>query len=329
MVLLSGRVQLLSPEMGIGPVWRSHFQLPVPRLTSGFTAELLFSGRDEFNRSHGFRAQIDLSSSPRATFVEPDPVLSPGLAGAFDEDGVMPSSVLSVGNELWMYYVGWKRTEDKPFRTEIGLAISDDGGKSYHRARESAVLGLQADEPFAVSQPCVWQTPDGYQMIYSSVRDWRAHDGRLEPRYLLRRARSSDGLHWRTEKTSALGFASDEEGGLSRPTILHRNRLAFLLYSYRSWRGFRTDKESAYRLGFAYSADGETWTRRDGALGFSEQAEPGTWDFLMQAYPALLEWGNTLFCFYSGNGFGRSGLGYATLDVNSLGDELEAINPTM
>ena len=313
-VLLTGRTLLLSPSLGRGPIWRSHFQLPIPHVLSESSLLLVYSGRDALNRSHGFRARIDMSTKPRVAEVATVPLLYPGGPGAFDEQGAMPSSLLSVEGNLWMYYIGWARAGDLPFRTEIGLAISSDGGSNFERVRETPVFPLQDDEPFAVSQPIVWQTSDGFEMIYSSVREWRHHEGKLEPRYLLRRARSRNGHDWHVDARPVLGFASDDEGGFSRATILRQGDSWHMMYGFRSWRDYREAGSGAYRLGYATSLNGgDSWIRGDGGVRFAESAEPSEWDRMMQSYPALLAWGDDVYCFYSGNGFGQAGIGYSKL----------------
>ena len=67
------------------------------------------------------------------------------------------------------------------------------------------------------------------------------------------------------------------------------------------------DKE--YRTGAAASSDGLVWHRDDTLVGI-ERASHG-WDSEMVCYPVRLAVGNKAFTFYSGNGMGRTGFGYA------------------
>ena len=63
-------------------------------------------------------------------------------------------------------------------------------------------------------------------------------------------------------------------------------------------------------LGYAESADGVEWQRRDELVGI-DVGEDG-WDSEMIAYPCVVVHGDREYMFYNGNGFGRSGFGYAT-----------------
>lgn len=80
-------------------------------------------------------------------------------------------------------------------------------------------------------------------------------------------------------------------------------------YSRRDVDGFRDRRKSMYRAGFAISEDGISWTRRDD-LAALEPSQDG-WDSEAIAYPYAIKIVDRLLLFYNGNGFGRTGFGYA------------------
>jgi hypothetical protein len=82
-------------------------------------------------------------------------------------------------------------------------------------------------------------------------------------------------------------------------------------YSYRGLENYRTDKSNSYRIGYAESADGIEWIRKDDYLGLD--VSPSGWDSEMVAYPYIYADATKKYMFYNGNGFGRSGLGCAVL----------------
>jgi predicted GH43/DUF377 family glycosyl hydrolase len=82
-------------------------------------------------------------------------------------------------------------------------------------------------------------------------------------------------------------------------------------YSYRGIKDYRTDKKHAYRIGYAESSDGIKWTRKDDIVGI-DVSEDG-WDSQMIAYPYVYEHEGRKYMIYNGNGFGKSGFGYAVL----------------
>jgi hypothetical protein len=84
-----------------------------------------------------------------------------------------------------------------------------------------------------------------------------------------------------------------------------------MLYSYRDVSGYRTDRAQSYRLGYAESADGLEWTRRDNEAGIERSATG--WDSEMIEYCYHYQYHDRSYLFYNGNGFGQTGIGYAEL----------------
>jgi hypothetical protein len=72
---------------------------------------------------------------------------------------------------------------------------------------------------------------------------------------------------------------------------------------------FRGD---AYRIGYAESPDGYTWTRMDDRAGI--EASVDGWDSEMIEYPHVFEHDARLYMLYDGSRYGRTGFGLAVLD---------------
>jgi hypothetical protein len=85
-----------------------------------------------------------------------------------------------------------------------------------------------------------------------------------------------------------------------------------MFYSRRSIVNFRQDKKAQYRAGYASSPDGIHWTRKDEEAGIDVSADG--WDSEAIAYPYCIRVRGTLVMFYNGNGFGKTGFGYAIAD---------------
>ncbi len=82
-------------------------------------------------------------------------------------------------------------------------------------------------------------------------------------------------------------------------------------YAYRKKGNYRLDKELSYRIGHAVSDDGKQWIRRDELAGIDVSTKG--WDSEMITYPNIVNYKGEKFMFYNGNGFGRTGFGYAIL----------------
>ena len=306
--------QILVPPTSSTGVWRTHCQAPILLPLTEKRWRLIFAGRDERNRSHGFIAELDLGSGVKLIDLRTVPVLSPGKKGTFDAEGAMPASVVVRGPELWLYYTGWSVRRDVPFQTAIGLAVSQDGGLSFERVTSGPVLAQGIDDEFSVLAPLVVDVDGALRMFYPSVVSWQEWKERLEPRYALKSACSHDGLHWVTSKEFVLDFSNAQEGGISRPSVIRHGGMFHMWYSHRGWKDYRTHATTSYKFGYAVSQDADKWRRCDDQVAFVNPPEPDEWDGLMQAYPTVIRFEDELLCFYCGNGFGQAGIGYATLE---------------
>jgi sucrose-6-phosphate hydrolase SacC (GH32 family) len=84
---------------------------------------------------------------------------------------------------------------------------------------------------------------------------------------------------------------------------------------YHMWFSVFDMQSKGYRLGYARSPDGVKWTR------YYEQIlplTPGDFDSSNQSYPYVVDMGQQLWMFYTGNSFGSTGIGLATLDKDKL-----------
>ena len=144
--------------------------------------------------------------------------------------------------------------------------------------------------------------------------------GQPEPFYHLKYAESADGVKWRREGVVAIDFKSKDEAGIVKASVLKED-IYKMWYSHRNASNYRTSKENSYRIGYAESCDGIRWTRRDELAGIDVSDEG--WDSEMIEYPHVIKANGQKYLFYNGNGFGRTGFGYATSDGSAeLMDEL-------
>lgn len=275
---------------------------------------MFFCARDENNRSHVFFA--DLMARPPWTLVSKKAtlVLSPGLPGTFDAVGVMPTSLVRQGDELWMYYIGWSQRLDVPYHNAIGVARSLDNGATFERFLPGPVVGTGIYEPYFCGTADVERrTQDDWVMWYMSATEWRMDGERPEPRYNLKRAVSQDGLHWDHGQEVAIDYLNEDEGGIARATVLQKDGSHWMWFCYRGAKGYRGEGSQAYRLGVAWSQDGDTWERLPDQPVFESQPGEQDFDAHMQCYPIVFGTGAESYLFYNGSDFGQTGIGVARL----------------
>jgi hypothetical protein len=298
---------LFRPE-GQGGWLNSHAQVPTALLLED-RIRVYISSRPTPGFSLTGWVDLDRARPERVLGVSPAPILDPGCRGSFDEHGIMPASVLATGDEVRLYYSGWCRLAgDAPYHNSTGLAVSDDGGRTFRRACPGPVLDRGPWEPLSATSPCVLRHEETWHAFYSSGRAWIEVDGKPEHVYDIHHATSADGIEWQRHREPAIPQSFAEEA-LTRPTILREPDGGWAMwYCHRGSRGFRGGGD-AYRIGFARSADLFSWDRLDARSGITVSDDG--WDSEMIAYPCVLDVDGRRILFYNGNHFGRDGFGWA------------------
>jgi hypothetical protein len=253
---------------------------------------------------------LDRQDPTRVVHVNDRPLLPLGGVGAFDQYGVMPGNVVRVGNEVFLYYVGWMRTEGAPYIHAIGLAISEDEGATFRRYAEGPLFGRTPREPFLQNSPFVGRFGDMFHMWYSSGIAWIDDGGRAESIYVMMHATSRDGIEWHREGVPCLPTVLEHEVQ-TNPSVIRVGNRYYMWFCYLSGIARRTPGRG-YRMGVAWSDDLVTW-HRDDTLGVVTPSEEG-WDSEMICYPGLFECDGRRYMLYSGNYFGRDGFGIAIQD---------------
>lgn len=286
--------------------WARHYAFPpTPLLRENGVLRLYLAFCDANVVGRVGYVDVRAESPGEIIAVSERPVLDIGEPGMFDENGVVPTCVVQVGDRLFMYYVGYQVGSKVRYFQFQGLAISSDGGDSFHRARRVPVLERSHAEPLNRTSAFVRRCGDRFQMWYVGGGEWTTVGEKPLPVYNLRYTESPDGVTWGSEGRVCLDFADQDEHAFGRPWVWEEDGGLAMTYSIRT-------RSKDYRLGFARSADGITWERHDEEVGID--VSPSGWDSEMIAYASRVEVDRKTFLFYNGNGRGRSGFGYAELE---------------
>jgi hypothetical protein len=276
--------------------------VPIARHLEGDVYRIYFSTRDAQNRSFTHCLTLDITEPGRTIEVGKEPVLSPGEPGYFDDSGAMASCVVPVGEQLYMYYIGWNLTKTVPFRNSIGLAISEDG-VHFRRASEGPVLDRNTYDRCFTASSCVLKEGDLFRMWYLSAFKWTKQGDGWRHHYHIKYAESDDGIIWRPTGRVAIDFKDASEYAISVPRVIREDGI------YKMWYSYRGD---AYRIGYAESEDGLQWTRLDERVKLD--CSPGQWDSDMVCYPFIFDHAGKRYMLYNGNGYGQTGFGLAVLE---------------
>jgi hypothetical protein len=279
----------------------SHASVPIVSSEDDGTHRLLFSSRDADGRSHVGAAVLDVDAE-RVTGYDPEPLLSPGVLGTFDDHGAMGSCLVRRDGWDYLYYIGWTLGVTVPFYTFIGCALREAGTGPFSRISEGPILGRGPLDPFFTTAPWVLVEDGVWRTWYATGTGWDDFAGAQRPlhHYHIRYAESDDGLTWRRDGRVCIDYVDGEEFALTRPCVVRDGDL------YRMWYSRRGH---AYRIGYAESGDGLEWTRRDEEVGID--ASPDGWDSEMVEYPFVFDAEGRRFLVYNGNGYGETGIGWA------------------
>ncbi len=251
---------------------------------------------------------LDRSDPSRVIGVAERPILDLGEPGTFDQFGAMSGTVARVGNEVLIYYAGWTRGLGVPYHHALGLAISHDDGRTFARYGKGPVLTRTPNEPFIQNSPFVIEFDGVLHMWYSTGLGWIEHAGKMESVYVVVHATSKDGRTWDRDGKPCIEYIVDHECQ-TNPSVVKIGNRYHMWFCYRPGLDFR-NAARGYRIGYAWSDDLATWHRND-ALGELEPSPGSAWDSEMVCYPCVIEVDGQLLMFYSGNGFGETGFGYA------------------
>lgn len=277
---------------------------PTPLLIAPDKLRIFVSFCDSDMMGRAAYVDVDPNDPKKILCVSDKPILDIGQAGHFDESGIMPTCVLSVGEKLYMYYVGYQRGQKVRYYQFSGLAISIDQGESFSRVQVVPILERSQEESLNRTAPFVIFEEGVFRMWYVAGSEWTEIDGKSMPVYNLHYAKSIDGIHWPNQGKRCLDFQNEDEYVIGRPWLIKEEG------GYKMFLSSRT-RSKGYRIGYAESNDGVNWTRLDQLMDL-DISKTG-WDSEMLAYASIFQYQDKTYMFYNGNDCGRTGFGYAIL----------------
>src|SRR3954466_3338127 len=91
--------------------------------------------------------------------------------------------------------------------------------------------------------------------------------------YKIGHATSADGISWVKEGRQLIPDKLNADECQALPTVTYFNNRYHMFFCYRQAFGFRTDNNSAYRIGYAFSHNMVDWTRDDDSAGIDVSDE--------------------------------------------------------
>ena len=284
--------------------WAKHSALqPTPYLVDDQTLRVFVGFRDDMGVSRIGFVDLDVDNPSLVLGISEEPALDIGIPGAFDENGVVPCAVLEREEKLYLYYAGYQLGQNVRFCVFAGLAISENGGKTFVRYSQAPIMD-RTDEAllFRVIHSIIFE--DGvWKAWYGGGGAYTTGTTRKLPIYDIRYIESRDGINF--GKLGKICIAlRDDEHRVGRPYVVKEEGVYKMFYAAAT-------ESMGYRLAYAESFNGIDWTRKDNEIGI-DVSENG-WDSETISYPSIVKNRGLVYLFYNGNNMGIDGFGYAVL----------------
>lgn len=290
----------------------SHSQVPITEILNDKRWRIYYSSRDKMNRSYTSYIDVEAGNPQNIIFIHNKPIIGLGKSGTFDDSGIMPTCILSNNGTKYLFYIGWNVGVTVPYHNSIGLAICNGNDNHFEKLSEGPIIDKSIVDPYFTGTAFVLLENKVWKMWYLSCTKWEIINNKFEPFYHIKYAESLDGIDWKREGTVAIDYSGEKEGGICSASVIKEKGLYKMWYSYRYCTDYRNNPNASYRIGYAESINGIKWRRMDKAVGIGLSSDG--WDSLMLAYPNVIVWNNKKYMFYNGNGFGKTGFGYAVLE---------------
>lgn len=287
----------------------SHAMIPTPVRLNDDVTRVFVTFCDALGVGRPGYVDVSAKDPLQVLGVSQQPLLDLGKPGTFDENGMLACGVTDLGNgRMFMYYVGFELGTKIRYRLLTGLAISEDGGNTFSRFASTPVLERSSTELYFRCGPYCLYDLQLFRLWYVAGSEWIDLDGKSMPVYDIRYAESDDGINWPDHGEVQIPITDPDEHGFGRPCVIAKPG-----GGYRMFYSVRRRSFGAYRLGYAESADGNTWARMDEQLNLDVTPEAFDSDAIMYAAPIEID--GKLYVFYNGNNFGRDGFAAAVLEA--------------
>lgn len=284
--------------------WNDNTALtPTPYLLNENVIRVYTGFRDKEGASRIGYVDVSAANPGEVISVPQKPVIELGQPGMFDDNGMILGDVVAFEDTIRLYYVGFQIPSKVKFMAFSGVAISQDGGETFQRYSQAPIMDRTENALFIRAIHTVLYDQGKWKIWYSVGNGWKIIDNIPYPQYDIRYVESKDGLTIEDKQGIHCLSVGPNEYRIGRPRVSKDKNGGFIMR-------FTSDTlDKKYKAGIATSTDGINWMRQEDANELP--CSTSGWDSEMACYPVELEAKGKRYLFYSGNGMGSTGVGYA------------------
>ena len=285
--------------------------VPTPLLTSNNKGILYFSVLDKNNKGQIYSCMFSIIN--RRIFIDSaiKLVLQKGKQGDFDQDGVLPCSIIYSNQRFWLYYIGFKLSSDpsSPYEIKTGVACSNTPDGNFKRVNnQPIVINFAENLLFCTAPHCSVVSENHFELLLTAGYEWEYRNSKAYPKYRLAKASSSDETFSNAtfeyqQFYDASGVAYPDTTGIGRPWILENiNGLTTkICFSKREF-----DNYDLYTAKFSGNS---SWVE-EGVFEINNRrlATIEKINEKMKCFASFITIDKNDFIFYNGNGYGKTGI---------------------
>ena len=277
----------------------SHAANPVVIKIDRNLVRIFFNSRDKNERSSVYSIDFDLDRlRPIPDTLKVQFLLDP--SDSYFKDGVSLGSHFQLDGLSWIGFMGWINPTFKHWYGTIGK-FQLNANLDFESIDEKPWFDLDNQDQTSLSYPAVYTSKNTMHVWYGTTLTWDGGNGEMI--HILKEKVSKD--YVRFESTNRMvEWEMGESQAFSRPSILKIHDHFLMAFSVRG-------NATKYRIGFGLIEDSSSVVKQ--ICTFSTSSSK--WESEMVEYPYLVAHGDSVFMFYNGNGYGKSGIGLAQLIV--------------
>jgi predicted GH43/DUF377 family glycosyl hydrolase len=228
--------------------------------------------------SHKFVMYAESNDGNNWTRPYPNPVLSPGTPGSWDDLAVHPGAVIYENGNYYMFYSGWS---DPNGRWDVGYAESADG-INWNKHPTPVLMGTSGWE-YQVGPSSVIKVDNTYYMYYYMRNLSNRRIGL---------AISTDRINWtRYPGNPILTYDEPwEEGGVHYPAVYKNNEQYVMIFMNAFGTGF----------GKASSVNAINWIKDESNPFFTMSETYNHWAQFRIGYQSYIKMNNKDRIYYTG-----------------------------